>query len=263
MSQLSLTIRGPLFCLLIASARWLTFAGAFAAFAWAGINKGLIRSALSICLALPTAAFLMETEQAMLLALSAGEFALLTAKEAFLGFLLGMLASIPIWVADLSGGALAGIRQEPGGEDKIGGTSFGQTFVIIALSILIFDGGFKSILLAVYKSYEIWPASSPMPEFNEGAARGFAQILGVAFSVAVVTAAPFVLVWLVIDIWIGVAARTAKKFDLSQQSDLLKALLTMGMLVVLVGPIHRALTDVFMDLGNISQLLGLFLEASS
>lgn len=260
--ELDSLFRGPLVCMLVAFARWMTFASVFAGFTWATINRGIVRNAIAIAFGLPVAIFIFNTRVDALLEMETGALSLLLIKEALLGLLLGTVASVPFWIADLSGGILAGIRQEPegGGATTFGGTTFGQAMVLMAIGVLAYHGGFKLLLMSVYESYQFWPILDPLPNMSTKAASALLNMLALAFTQAVLVAAPFVLCWLLIDVWTGVSARMAKRLDMSAYTDVFKALITLILMIVMTGPITGLMIGVFDDYGRLSPILSVFFE---
>ncbi len=255
LSDLFAYLRTPFTCLLLAYGRWFVFASVFAAFSWAKINTGPIRSGIAFILAIPLAAHLLETQGTALRELPMGQLALLVFKEAIIGFMMGVLASLPIWVADICGGILAGIRQESSDEDKFGSSTFGSAFVLMAIGILVYDDGFLHVFSAVYASYEVWPVTAAMPLFSANAAAAFLSLLDVTFGAALSIAAPFILAWLLIDIWLGILGRSASRVDTGNTNELIKAALTVVMLYLLLQPIIASLGSTTHDMAD---LIGLF-----
>lgn len=254
--------RTPFACLLLAYGRWFTFLSVFAPFNWAKINTGPVRSGIAFILAIPTAEYLLATQADVITSLPTGQLALLLAKEALLGFMLGVLASLPIWVADICGGVLAGIRQDGGSDDKFGSSTFGDTFVMIAIGILIFNGGLLIIFQTVYASYEVWPVFEPVPLFSQQAATVFLSILDLVFGMALIIASPFIASWLLIDIWLGIMQRSANSVTVDHLNDLIKTMLTMALLFFLLQPIIANLVDVTQSLTDFIGIFVTLLEPS-
>lgn len=95
----------------------------------------------------------------------------LSAKEALIGALIAIVASVPFWIAEMSGEFIDFIRQAPEAEIQnpdnsqqgILASIFAVFFAIYFVSI----NGFAILIGTIYASYEIWPALSSIP-FPDG-----------------------------------------------------------------------------------------------
>ena len=92
-------------------------------------------------------------------------FAMVAAKEALIGFLLGFFAAIPFWVAENVGNFIDNQRGATMGEvySPLNGSQVSTTGIFFTqiVSTVFFVGGAIFLFLgALYKSYDIWPVFS-------------------------------------------------------------------------------------------------------
>lgn len=243
-------------------ARWFAFASVFAMFVWAGVSGGLVRNAIAIGFGLPMTLMLFVGAQDTLATMPAMAFVLLMAKEVLLGLLLGLIASGPVWIADLVGGVLAGLRQEEGAGSGFGSTATAQIFVLLAVGLLAYEGGFRLLIGAVYQSYVGWPVLAPMPVLGAQAGEALLQLMTLVFKAGFVIVGPFLIVFLLIDASVGIAARLGKNIDLSPYADLFKSIALIGLIFATIPSLADAITASIRDFSNLNALLRPFFAAS-
>jgi type III secretion protein T len=164
-------------------------------------------------------------------------FALVAAKEAFLGFLIGFFAAVPFWVAENVGNLIDNQRGATMGEvySPLNGaqvSTFGIFFSQIA-STLFFVGGAIFVLIgALYSSYSIWPV------FTEGIAMSNEAplvILGASdgmLCTTVIISAPVIMVMFLATLGLGFVNRTAPQLNVFFLSMPVKSALGIAFLVI-------------------------------
>ncbi len=103
--------------------------------------------------------------------LPAPQIALLVAKEAFVGFVLGCLLAVPFWafeavgflVDNQRGASIASTLNPLTGDDSSPlGILFNQAFIVF----FFISGGFVLMLEVLYESFRLWSVSSWLPHFR-------------------------------------------------------------------------------------------------
>lgn len=137
------------------------------------------------------------------------------AKEAAIGLVLGLLASIGFWALYAAGAmieyqaglAFATTIDPLTGQDE---SLLGSLLVRLFTTLFLVTGGLLSLLSLLFDSYAAWPLSSLMPVVAspllvELLLRALAQLLTTALTVA----APFVIMMLLIEVAFGFLSRFA------------------------------------------------------
>lgn len=190
-------------------------------------------------------------------------FALLAAREAFIGFLLGFFAAIPFWVAENVGNFIDNQRGATMGEvySPLSGTQVSTTGIFFTqlVSTLFFTGGAVLIFLgALYKSYAVWPVFDTALAFAPDAP---VQILGTLDGMLRTTgviAAPIIIVMFLATIGLGFVNRTAPQLNVFFLSMPVKSALGVAALVIYLPFIMDMLmyTDDASILAPVRKLLG-------
>ena len=137
------------------------------------------------------------------------------AKEAAIGLVLGLLASIGFWALYAAGAmieyqagmAFATTIDPLTGQDE---SLIGSLLVRLFTTLFLVTGGLLSLLSLLFDSYAAWPLSSLMPVVSspllvELLLKALAQLLTTALTVA----APFVIMMLLIEVAFGLLSRFA------------------------------------------------------
>ncbi|MCU0827235.1 MAG: flagellar biosynthetic protein FliR [Tabrizicola sp.] len=242
-------------------ARWFAFASVFAPFVWAHVSNGIARNSIAIGFGLPMTVVLFTTQEPVLASMTAVDFILLMAKEVVLGVLLGLIASLPIWIADMAGGVLAGLLQEQDQESGFGATPTSRIFVLIAIGLLAYEGGFRLLIGAMFESYASWPVLAPMPQMGPESGAALLTLLTLVFKAGFVIVAPFLLVFVLIDATVGVGTRLGSHIDLSEYSELYKTLALLALLLVTLFPLREAIAENLQSFANLTAILRPFFAA--
>lgn len=164
-------------------------------------------------------------------------FAVVAAKEVFVGFLLGFFAAIPFWIAENVGNFIDNQRGATMGEvySPLNGSqvsTLGVFFSQIA-STLFFVGGAVFVLLAsLYMSYGIWPVFGSWVTMTPQTP---VVILGTAdemIRTTLIISAPVVIVMFLATIGLGFVNRTAPQLNVFFLSMPVKSALGIAFLVI-------------------------------
>jgi type III secretion protein T len=155
--------------------------------------------------------------------LSGGRFVLLTAKESFVGFAIGVLFALPFWAVETAGelidqqrGSRGATISDPDNQEENGITA---TLLVLTLTTLFFlSGGMHWLLDGVFDSYRIWPVLTFAPDLAPGASMAMLSMLDGILDAGLVLAAPMLIAMLLAELSLALISRFAARlnvFDLS------------------------------------------------
>ena len=164
-------------------------------------------------------------------------FALVAAKEAFLGFLIGFFAAIPFWIVENVGNLIDNQRGATMGEvySPLNGSqvsTFGIFFSQIASTLFFVGGAIFVFIGALYSSYGIWPV------FSEGVAMANEAPLVLLGSfddilrTTVIISSPVIMVMFLATLGLGLVNRTAPQLNVFFLSMPVKSALGIAFLVI-------------------------------
>ena len=164
-------------------------------------------------------------------------FALVAAKEAFLGFLIGFFAAIPFWIVENVGNLIDNQRGATMGEvySPLNGSqvsTFGIFFSQIASTLFFVGGAIFVFIGALYSSYGIWPV------FSEGVALANEAPLVLLGSfddilrTTVIISSPVIMVMFLATLGLGLVNRTAPQLNVFFLSMPVKSALGIAFLVI-------------------------------
>jgi len=160
----------------------------------------------------------------------------LAIKEIILGMLLALPAAVLFWaiasageLIDLQRGATAASVFNP----LFGAVTSPTANLLVRFSAAIFfvGGGFLAFLSAVLESYRIYPIHELLPQFTPGAAAAISGIMKSYFAMSVLYAAPFLIVFLLIDGGLGLMNRFVPQLNVFFFSMPIKSGITFFLLV--------------------------------
>ena len=196
---------------------------------------GTVRAGIALVLALPV---IPSVAQAVVpLSLTPGTIALLVAKEAIVGTIVGLTLGIPLWAAqaagdilDLQRGASMATLTDPSRGEEVSVT--GTLFELTMLALLYASGGVAVAFGVVYDSYTLWPAAASLPQFGPAAGLALLRTLDSVIALGLMLASPLVLCLFVADIVLALLSRAAPNLNVFDLSFSLKNLLFTGLLVL-------------------------------
>ncbi len=167
-------------------------------------------------------------------------FAILAAREALIGFLIGFFASIPFWVAENVGNFIDNQRGATMGEvySPLNGSQVSTTgifFTQLVSTIFFVSGAIFLFLGALYNSYMIWPvfpADAVFPAFVSDAPVRILTALDGMLRTTVVISAPVIIVMFLATLGLGLVNRTAPQLNVFFLSMPVKSALGVAMLIV-------------------------------
>ena len=162
-------------------------------------------------------------------AASGAHLALLAAKEALVGFVLGLLFAAPFWTAETAGelidqqrGSRSGTAPDPAGLEESGPTA---TLLVLTLATLfLLSGGMNWLLDGVFDSYRIWPAAELVPRLGAGAGTQLLELLDSILAAGFLLAAPLVVAMLLAELSLALVSRFAPQLNVFDLSMSLKGL---------------------------------------
>lgn len=225
--------------------------------------RGMLRHTIVMVMALmpaPGIHALLEGHDYSVLVLCA-----LIIKEAALGFLLGVLLSLPFWMFESVGalldnqrGALAGGQLNPSlGPDA---TPIGHLFKQLAIFLLIATLGLGALTQVIWDSYLIWP---PTVWFPLPAANGFGVfvgLLGDTFMHMMLYAAPFIAVLLLLEFGIALLGVYSQQLQVSTLAPPLKSLAGIGILLLYFALLEDLIVGRMGLLGDLKHSLALLFK---
>jgi len=164
-------------------------------------------------------------------------FAILAAREALIGFLIGFFAAIPFWVAENVGNFIDNQRGATMGEvySPLSGAQVSTTGIFFTqiVSTVFFVGGAVFLFLgALYKSYGIWPVFEGGLSFVSDAPVQLLGALDGMLRTTVVISAPVIIVMFLATLGLGLVNRTAPQLNVFFLSMPVKSALGVAMLIL-------------------------------
>lgn len=169
-------------------------------------------------------------------------------KEVLIGMALGIVAAIPLWIAEAfgslidtqSGGSSSSMFNPASANEATVLSSFiFQAFMLYFISI----GGLGWIFLLVAESYSVWPPSAAWPRLQADAVHWWQDQFAQLLSMTVLLAAPAAIVMFLIELTLGVAGRFAPQLQVFFIAMPLKSVAAVGTLSIYLGLAFSRLTD--------------------
>lgn len=170
-----------------------------------------------------------------------GTLALVTtlAKECMIGLLLGYAVSIVFWTAEGVGVLIdnqAGYNNVQQTNPLSGeqSTPVGNMLSQLAISCFYMLGGLMAFAGLMFESFKWWPLGAMLPGWSQLLERFVAAQTAGLTATVVTIASPVVMVLLLIDLGIGLIAKTADKLEPNNLGQPIKGAVALLMLVMLV-----------------------------
>lgn len=235
----------------------------FVAFGWAFGSSILLRSAIAFALGLPLMLANVEISIDLASNTDALQLALLTPKEFAIGFGLGLLASGPFRAMQYAGAVTDAFRGESDSGLQSPDGSQLQTFSVLYLCIAFYvffalDGLWK-LIEQLYATYELWPIDDLTPALSKQSAEMALAAIDKSLELAVIIAAPLLILLMSIEFVLMVAAKLARRFGIYDLSFLVKNLVTIvtlpltAMLIVRVAETYTP--EAILGLESLKQFL--------
>src|SRR5262245_36807152 len=199
------------------------------------ITTGLVRTGIGLVLALPVIPVVVQSFAPV--SLAPATIALLVAKEAIVGAIIGLVLGVPLWAAqaagdmlDLQRGASMATLANPGQGEEVSVT--GTVFELTMLALFYVSGGIAVTFTVVYDSYALWPVTAALPQFGPTAGLILLRALDSVIMLGLMLAAPLVLCLFVADVVLALLSRAAPNLNVFDLSFSMKNLLFTGLLVL-------------------------------
>ena len=189
----------------------------------------------------------------------------LALKELVLGFLLGVLLSMPFWLFESVGalldnqrGALAGGQLNPSlGPDA---TPIGHMFKQLAIFLLMVILGLGALTQVIWDSYLIWPPTVWFPLPAENGMGLFVDVLGDTFMHMMLYAAPFIAVLLLLEFGIALLGVYSQQLQVSTLAPPVKCLAGIGILLLYFALLQDLIVGRMSQMGDLKHVLGLLFK---
>jgi len=181
-------------------------------------------------------------------------------KEAFVGFVMGYFFAIPFWMFQAIGffidnqrGASIGATLDPltGNDSSPLGEMFLQAFIVFLLSV----GGLQLILGALYDSYRLWPIFTWMPVLSEASVPLMLDQLDRLVRLAVVLAAPVLIVMFMAEIGLALISRFVPQLQVFFIAMPVKCALAFMVLSMYIGTLLFRTEDIVQELHGVLPFL--------
>jgi len=195
-----------------------------------------------------------------------GEYLMLIIKEALIGVLLGLVGYMVMSAVQIAGSFIdfqAGFAIANIIDPQTGAQSplIGQLFNTIAILVLVAIDGHHLILDGIFYSYEFMPMNQVFPNFGdknliEFIVKTFVAVFGISFQMA----APVVATIFLVDLALGITARTVPQLNIFVVGFAIKIAVTFIvlfiMMAVMVDVIKNLITIVIYTMRNLMTILG-------
>lgn len=219
----------------------------------ADIVPSMVRNALFVAVALLG---LVLQPPAGPLNLTGSAWALLFFKEAFLGGAIGLLFAGVLWAFEIAGqlidnkiGATQAQVTDPlsGHQTTLNGALFGR----LAGWVFMSAGGFMLLIGALLESYSRWPVRQPLGALAEGGMRVFEGELGRIMLLALLVAAPALLLLYVIEGVLGLMNRFAQQLNVFSLAMSLKSVAATLIVLAQLTTLVQLLQDELLSRGGV------------
>jgi type III secretion protein T len=211
-----------------------------------------VRNALFVAVALLG---LVLQPAAAPLHMNAWQWATLFFKEAFLGGAIGLLFAGVLWAFEAAGqlidnkiGATQAQVMDPlsGHQTTLNGALFGR----LAGWVFMSAGGFMLLVGTLVESFSRWPVRQPLAGLAEGGARVFEGELGRIMLLALLVAAPALLLLYVIEGVLGLMNRFAQQLNVFSLAMSLKSVAATLIVLAQLATLIQLLQDDLMARGG-------------
>lgn len=227
------------------------------------ILPGLLRTAVALAFGLCAAVAVYPGVK--LGVFGPGEVIAILVKEAFVGFLLGMLVAIPFWALEAVGffidnqrGAsiAATINPLTGHDTSPLGVLFNQAFIVFFLAA----GGLMIFLEIIYDSYRLWPVLGWWPELRPDSAQLALAQLDRIVRLCAVLAAPVIVAMFLAELGLALISRFAPQLQVFFLAMPIKSALAMLMLAVYAATLFDYVRDEITGLRELLRSAAWFLR---
>ncbi len=231
---------------IIMAARFMGLAYAFPLFSWVNLPM-TVRFAFAAAMSAPMAYVFAYGREAEIGSIAAWQIASLGVKEFLIGYLTGLIAGIPFWVAQSAGeimdtyrGSSAGALFDPALTTET--SEIGAAFIMVALAIFVWSGGVSSLVGVVYASYAIWEPLTFFPSVTGHNALAAGAAAGAMLKQALGMAAPTLIFLFAIDLALALATRSTRQFQVFELNLTIKNTAFVFFMPVIAGALAVAMS---------------------
>jgi type III secretion protein T len=198
--------------------------------------------------------------------LTGWQWAMLFAKEAFIGGAIGLLFAVVMWAFEAAGQLI---------DNKVGSTQAqvtdplsghqtslnGALFSRLASWVFMSSGGFMLMVGTLVESFVRWPVRTPLAGLTAGGERLFEGELGRMMLMTLLVAAPALVLLYVVDGVLGLINRFAQQLNVFSLSMSIKAVAAAWIIWIQLSTLVRLLQDDMLSRGGVvMQTLGRLLN---
>ncbi len=181
------------------------------------------------------------------------ELAALLLKEVLLGLLMGFVAGIIFWAVQSAGFLIDNSRGASMANvfDPLAGEStsvMGSLFFQMATVLFFATGGFLSFLMVLFKSYAVWPVTSPIPQPGPELPAFFLMQVDLVMRYVLLLAAPVVISSFLIDLAMGFINRFAPQLNVFFLAMPIKSGVASLVIVLYLATLFTFFEDRFLDI---------------
>jgi type III secretion protein T len=212
------------------------------------LGGSLCRNALIVVMALPIVPIQLA-QAGELAAFSGADLGMLALKEILIGLLIGFCVALPFWAIEMAGTVIDTVRGSSmdsvlnpllGEQSSVFGILFSQIIVVI----FFVSGGFNTMLLSLYVSYESIPTLGDL-KLSEDFARFIGQQFQAMFELSVSFALPSIVVMFLVDTALGLVNRSAPQLNVFFVAMPIKSVMAVLVLALSMGYGLSAFTERF------------------
>jgi type III secretion protein T len=188
-----------------------------------------------------------------------GEIGLIAVKEVMLGLAMGFAMSTVFWVVEFAAALIdtaAGFNsvqmQNPMSNEQ--STPVANMFSKLAGAVFFAIGGGVFLAQAMFDSFQAWPLADLHPSAQGAYAVFIERQVGTMFSSVLKLAAPVLIVIMLIDVGIGLLARSAEKLEPSSLGQPIKGVVSVLLVVLMTGAVFDQLRQYLVPRAIVRQL---------
>ncbi len=191
------------------------------------------------------------------IALTGTQWAILFAKEIFIGGTLGLFFAGVMWAFEAAGqlidtkvGATQAQVTDPmsGQQTSLNGALLGRLASLVFMS----SGGFMVMIGALLESFALWPVRAPLPGLEQGGVQLFESELGRIMLLTLLVAAPGLVLLYLVEGVLGLVNRFAQQLNVFSLAMSLKAVVATWIIWIQVTTLVQFLQDDMLSRGGVA-----------
>lgn len=195
---------------------------------WGFFSNGTIRIAIAVVMGIPIVIWQITPIREIVTQMTMIDIILLLVKEMAIGYGLGLIASSPFRALQYAGGISDTFRgEQASGSPAPDGNqiqTFSVFYLLIGFTVFISLNGFAELFAVLYSTYDVWPVESYLPGLAQNAGQIALYAFDQSLQLALIIAAPLMILMLFVEITLIVTIKIAKRFNLYERVFLLKNL---------------------------------------